>query len=134
MAAIQRKVVTMWLFSALFGCSDDVSPKSTDVVLAILHPQFHGNNETGVIVGMDNEQTIAKDRALITKYREWLKTQPRDVVRAYEYWLSFYESGCKEAEKAIASNARKKFHDEWDRDVAQKLRKAEEAAKNFPKP
>ena len=126
----------MGFLAALFWCSDNAPDEAadTDVVLAILHRQFHGNNETGVIVGKDNERTITADRALIAKYREWLKTQPRNVVRAYEYWLSFYEAGCNDAEKAIANNARQKFNDRWDHGVTQRLRKAEEASKSFPQP
>lgn len=110
------------------------APKNTDVVLAILSPRFHGNNETGVIVGMNNRQTIAEDRALIVKYREWLKTQPSDVVSAYEYWLWFYERGCNEAETAIENNAAQKFKDRWDRDVEQKLAAAAIIARTYPKP
>jgi len=62
----------------------DPEPKieiDTDAVLAILHPKFHGNNESGVVIGMDNARTIAEDRALIAYYRNWLKTQPRNVVK-----------------------------------------------------
>ena len=108
-------------------------PVDTDAVLSIVHGQFHGNNKVGVEIGMDNAQTIANDRALIRKYREWLKTQPRNIVRAYEYWLEHYERGCHEAERALADNARQKFHDRWEREVSARHRDAAERAKKLPK-
>ena len=104
----------------------------TDAVLAIVQPQFHGNSGVGVEIGSNNEQTIAEDRALIAKYRNWLKTQPRNVIRAYEYWLRYYEYGCDRAERAIAGNAKQKFDDRWKQTVA-KINATAELARTYPK-
>lgn len=116
------------------GTQEAKSLVDTDAVLAILHPQFHGNNQVGVEIGRDNSATIHADRKLISEYRDWLKTQPPHVVESYEYWLTHYERGCNEAEAALADNARKKFLDSWERDVSMKLREAEVRAKAYPKP
>jgi len=125
-----------WLTSRLkeqISDEEALGTYDTEAVLVIVSQQFHGNSKVGVEIGSTNERTIAEDRALIAKYRDWLKTQPRKVAKAHEYWLRYYERGCNKAEKAIAGNAWQKFHDHWERDVAAKIHAAQERAKTYPK-
>ena len=135
----------MRIFGYIFGEKDN-SPssksskrvcKDTDVVLDILYNKFHGNNEIGVCLGMDNERTIAADREVIAKYRAWLTSQPSNIVNAYEYWLKHFENGCDEAESAIRNHAREKQLEKWKQDDEKSKTKdscIREVFKTFPKP
>jgi hypothetical protein len=89
----------------------------TEATFLILHPKFFHNSKTSVLTGRSTAETIEGDRTLLRETREWLKSQPDNVVAAYEYWLKHYEEQCDEAAEAL-------LH----------LDETKEFARDYPKP
>jgi hypothetical protein len=59
--------------------------------------------------GTRAQADIDAERAVITKYRKWLKEQDdRQVVKAYRPWLRFYSNQLRLAQLAVWTGARKR--------------------------
>lgn len=91
-------------------------------------------SKVGVECGVVGEQTVLKERAMITRYRDWLKTQTDpSIITAYNHWLDFYEQRVNEAEQAIREDARAEWTVKWlkSREEFDKIR---EFSKTLPRP